>query len=625
MKSKIFTMKTMKKRYSSEKAIMPVVRNGLFEGLYNPFFSHLLVLRGKILFIAFLCLPMIVALPAMAQEKPGWMDWGEKYWPEKPVRGGYVREAADLYVGSMNPNHMVMDWITLSNIYERLVVCDRSYRPTIPWLAESWEYIDDVTVLMKLRKGILFHDGSPFNARSVKCQMDWIMDKDNAAWTRVWMEPLKSVEIVDEYTVKWHFKRPWGSFLGALANPPGFMISAKALERDAALTKTKKFERELASARRKAGDKDAQKAAEAKKNVAELEAGLKELAPLARNARPLDTSPVGTGPYVLESSSSDNYITLKRNPSWWFGKSVGMPEMPYFDGKKISVIPDPSVRLANLKAGKIDAMRLNANQYRLVKDDPKLDVVTFPVNFLIFLVFNDTKGPCSDIRVRQAISHAIDRKALVMGTQFGLGRISSCVFPDDHWAHNPGLKPVSYDPELSRKLLVQAGYGGGLTLRGFTLNSPEAQSFAKAVMAMLEKVGISWKPVFLGIAGMLEPARKADYDVVGMMYPFIIDPDQAATMMYDPDSPFNNGRSRNPKAIALIREGRETTDQAKRVRIYQQLEKVLYDNYEDAWLWWPDAVLALSRNVRGFNLDMFMKYNEGYYFSHPQWFREGHP
>jgi len=328
---------------------------------------------------------------------------------------------------------------------------------------------------------------------------------------------------------------------------------------------------------------------------------------------------------MLESYSTDNHITLKRNPNWWFGPSIGMPDMPYFDGIKVSVIPDPSVRLANLKAGTIDSIVLDAIQYRLVKDDRNFNVVTFPINWLVFLTFNHAKGPCADIRVRQAISHAIDREALVMGTQFGLGRKASCMYPDDHWAHNPDLKPVSYDPELSRKLLAEAGYAGGLTLTGFTINLPEAQAFAKAVMAMLDKVGITWKPVFLSVTGMIEPFRALDFDVVGNLYPWIQEPDHIATLLYDPASPFNNGRSRNSKAMELILAGRETIDEAKRAKIYFDLEKTLYDNYEDAWLWWPTAVLANSRNVRGYNVNMLLQYGEGYIFSHPQWFKDGHP
>ncbi len=579
----------------------------------------------------FLLLALFYAAPSWAQDntkaKPGWMEWGQKYCPDKPVRGGYMRSASPLYIGLMNPNHFpVLDWVSMSYMYEKLINLDSSQKPTTPWLAESWEYLDDATVVMKLKKGVLFHDGSPFNAQGLKYQMDWIMDKDNAAWTRVWIEPLKSVEVMDEYTVKWHFKRPWGAFLGTMASVPGYVISARALEKDSALTKVKRLEREIVSARRKAAvEKDAPKADKAKQILADLETQLKHYSTIAKDAKPLDTNPVGTGPYMLEKASTDNYLQLKRNPAWWFGRSIGMPDMPYFDGMRISIIPDPSVRLANLKAGKLDFIVADAIQYKLVKNDPNFNVHTMPMNWLIYLTFNNAKGPCADIRVRQAISHAIDRKALVMGTQFGLGRVASCMYPDDHWAHNPDLSPVGYDPELSKKLLAQAGYPNGLTLKGFTLNLPEAQAFAKAVMAMLEKVGITWKPVYLSVSGMLEPFKKKDFDMVGNLHPWIQEPDHIATLLYDPVSPFNNGRSHNEKAISLIKAGRENVNEAKRTRIYFELEKALYENYEDAWLWWPTAVLASSKDVMGFNGDMLKQYGEAYFFSHPQWFKDGHP
>ena len=83
------------------------------------------------------------------------------------------------------------------------------------------------------------------------------------------------------------------------------------------------------------------------------------------------------------------------------------------------------------------------------------------------------EGPCKDIRVRKAISHAIDRKALIAGVDFGLGRPASCNYPEDHWCHNPSLKPVNYDPAFSKKLLDQAGYKNGLTIRGY-MSQPDS-------------------------------------------------------------------------------------------------------------------------------------------------------
>ena len=170
------------------------------------------------------------------------MEWGTKYWPTKPVRGGIYNMAGPLYIGLMNPNHWpVNDWLAINLMYEKLIITDGNYRPTVPWLAESWKYLNEVTVIMKLRQGVLFHDGSPFNAESLKYQMEWIMDAKNGAWSRSWLEPVASIEVVDPYTVKWNFKRPWAGFLGIMANVPGYAISAKALKADVALRESKQL------------------------------------------------------------------------------------------------------------------------------------------------------------------------------------------------------------------------------------------------------------------------------------------------------------------------------------------------------------------------------------------------
>ena len=135
----------------------------------------------------------------------------------------------------MNPNHWpINDWNVITYLYEEIYFNDGSLKPSVPWLAKSIEYLDPVTALMKLREGIRFHDGTPFNAESVKYQMDWIRDKKNGAWSSAWLRPIKSLEVVDEYTVKWNFDKPWAAFIGTIANAPAYMMSTKALKGDVA-------------------------------------------------------------------------------------------------------------------------------------------------------------------------------------------------------------------------------------------------------------------------------------------------------------------------------------------------------------------------------------------------------
>jgi len=566
------------------------------------------------------------------------MDWGPKYWPTKPVRGGILNWATPVYVGLMNPNHWpVNEWISIGYIYDKLVQNDSHYQPTVPWLAESWKYLNDVTVVMKLRQGVQFHDGSPFNAEGLKYQMEWIMDPQNGAWTRSWLEPVESIEVVDTYTIKWHFNKPWGGFLSVMANAPGYVISAKALKADVALRDLKKLtrqverekknieqaEKEAAAASGEAAEKAKAKAESARKKLAALEEQYKKTAALAEGAKELDNNPVGTGSMMFDEGSPGNYLRLKRNPNWWFGKFIGLPDMPYFDGFKVSIIPDPSVRLANLRADKLDTMSVEPAQYPMIKNDKSLQIFFSPRNQLFSMAFNHKEGPCKDIRVRKAISHALDRKALIAGVAFGLGRPASCMLPDDHWAHNPNLKPISHDPALSKKLLAEAGYKNGLTIKGNMQNTATYQNLAEAIKAMLAKVGITWKVELLDPAAMNEKMRKVDYDFGQGGWEYIYDPDLTASGLYHPDGGFNYGRSNNPKAIALIEKGRQEVDGAKRTKIYRELEKVLYDNYEDAWLWHPIQVSVYRKVVQGYNNDLYLKGRDSFFWSHPLWFKSG--
>jgi peptide/nickel transport system substrate-binding protein len=248
-----------------------------------------------------------------------------------------------------------------------------------------------------------------------------------------------------------------------------------------------------------------------------------------------------------------------------------------------------------------------------------------PFNAVNALRFNCTKGVCSDIRVRRAIAHAIDRRALIAGTQFGLARIASCTYPEDHWAHNPDLQPVAYDPDLAKKVLADAGYANGLTVRGYYNNTTQGQTVAEAIKNMLAKVGVTWEVELLAPVAETGRLKDLDYDLGEGGWTFVYDPDLLATGLYMPDGGFNLGRSHNEAAIKLIEAGRAEIDPDKRQRIYWQLEKALYDNYEDAWLWWEQSVVAMRKNVRGYDQDRSIELKEGWFWSHPLWFKDGKP
>jgi peptide/nickel transport system substrate-binding protein len=173
--------------------------------------------------------------------------------------------------------------------------------------------------------------------------------------------------------------------------------------------------------------------------------------------------------------------------------------------------------------------------------------------------------------------------------------------------------------------LAEAGYTKGLTLKGYISNVPAAIVRGTAIKSMLADVGINWKMDALDSVAATSMMRNLEYDLAGGGYAWIWEPDLMATNLYHPDGGFNYGRSNNEKAIALIEEGKRVVDPAKRKKIYWKLEKTVYDNYEDVWLWWHIAITAYSKKVQGWNNDMYIRWREGQAFSHPLWFKDGKP
>lgn len=605
--------------------------------------------RSKVIIIAIVLLFMTAAAfgkdgPAPGwnwtkeNPKPAWFTWGKEYWPEEPVRGGYIKLAASRYIGLMNPNHWpVNDWYAMTMMYDLMIYNIGDYRPKAYWLVESLDYTSPKTVVLKLRQGVKFHDGADFNAAAVKYQAEWIKNKENGAWSRAWLEPLESVDIIDEYTVRFNTTRVWAALPGMLTQPPFYAISPKALQKDVALKNLEKLERRMGSAQKKvkkyqaaankkegeAAQKARKKHEKAQRELAEMEKELTALKAETAGAEPLDNHAVGAGKFMLEEASPGNYLKLKRNPNWWFGKSIGRPDMPHADGMIFTVIPDPSVQLANLRSGEIDMMGLTMAQYNMVKNDSKMSILKAYWPHTAALRFNTTQGPCQDLRVRKAISHAIDRKALIQGIQFGHAIPAAGMFPTRHWCSNPELKPVDYNPELSKKLLAEAGYDDGLTITGYISNLPEPVSIAEAVKGMLSEVGVTWEVSPLAPAAASDRMRNLEYDLATGGWAYVWDPDMMCTGLYHPDGGFNYGRSNNPRIIELLEAGRVEIDEAKRQKIYRGLEKVVYDDYQDAWLWHPVTFTALGPRVAGYNEKLQLEGLEGFWHSHPIWLKKG--
>jgi len=582
--------------------------------------------------ITILCLPLAANTEDKAH-KP-WEIWN--YDKEKPVRGGTYVTASPTEVGLFNANHWpIMDWYSILLFWDSLFIADASKR-SHPFLVESYEYTDNLTCIMKVKQGVKFHDGADFDADAVKVQMEYIKDRANGCWSRGMLAPLESIEVIDKYTVKWKFNKPWAGFIGAMQDPPGWMISPKALKGDALAKQVENLRKKVKAANKKANkaakkagkgdDKADKKSAKLAKKADAMAAKLKTLEANAKGAVSTDHKPVGTGQWMFDKYDAGNYLRVVRNPNWWYGKSVGHPDMPYFDARITRVIPDTAIQLANLRAGKIHEMNgLDKSLYEKAKKNPDLSVSAMPSSQTHLLRINHQNKALKDERVRRAISLAIDRKALAHGVFFGLATPAISHMPPDHWARNRTMPAWEYNLEKARELLKEAGYEKSLTLnQGVALDYMGLTTMVEPLKAMLANIGITWETQILTMAGATDRVGNLEYDLFIDTWG-VHEPQTYITRHYHTKGSSNGGRLIHEKIMSLIDTASTELDVSKREPIYKEIDKILYDEVIDIFLVYDYSITTMRANVRGYDSEMAANWGTVYGLTHPFWFKDGKP
>jgi peptide/nickel transport system substrate-binding protein len=297
-----------------------------------------------------------------------------------------------------------------------------------PLLATSWEIAPDgKSITLTLRQGVRFHDGSDFNAQAVKWNLDLQIEAGKATdW--------ESVDVINDYTVRINIPGYKNTILTGLGSGIAMITSPTAVE-----------------------------------------------------ANGLDWArwnPIGTGPFIFEEYERDAKLTYKRNPDYW------QDGLPYLDGVEFVVIADETVRSIAFQKGDIHTLRASG----LVAQDLKnmgFDYVTRAGGtFVLIPDSGNPESPFADIRVRQAVSHAIDREALAEALGYGLSRPAYQVLPGYSLTAIPNLDKHEFDQDLARQLLADAGHTDGLktTIHAFIRVVPK--DYVSAIANMLGEVGI---------------------------------------------------------------------------------------------------------------------------------------
>jgi peptide/nickel transport system substrate-binding protein len=325
-----------------------------------------------------------------------------------------------------------------------------------PGLAVSWKPVNDLTWEFKLRQNVTFHDGSPFTAEDVKFTLNRGQNVPNSPSSfKRYMAHIKKVEIVDPHTIQFSTEKPFPLMATYLST---FVIVSKKNGEGAA---TKDYNSGKAM--------------------------------------------VGTGPFKFVEWVPGDRIVFTRNDNYW-GKK---PEWEKVTVKPISSAPS---RVAALLAGDVDLIDfVPTSDFEKVKNDPKFSIGQSVSNRVIYLHIDSSrdvspfvtdisgqpikKNPLKDLRVRQAISMAINRPAIVEKVMDGSAIPAGQLLPDGFFAVSPNLKPTKYDTEGAKKLLKEAGWGDGF---GLTIHGPNNRyvndaKICQAVAQMLTRVGIKTK------------------------------------------------------------------------------------------------------------------------------------
>ena len=357
------------------------------------------------------------------------------------------------------------------HVFDALVMLDADSR-LIPGLATSWKQIADDTWECKLRKGVKFHDGSDFTAEDVVYSIDRVSQiKNSPGPFTVYTKAIAKSEIVDPLTIRFKTNGVYPLLANDLST---IYIMAK-----------------------KSGNVSTE----------EMNAGKGQL---------------GTGPYKFVRYARGDRVELAHNDAWWGGKTA-------WEKVTFRILPTDPARIAALLSGDVQAIEnVPTADFAKLKTNANVDVSTKTSHRIIFFHIDTNRketpfafdksgkplalNPLRDLRVRQAISKAIDREAIKTRVMEGLSLPTANLVPAPMFGHNPALKPEKFDLEGAKKLLKEAGFPDGFNL---TLHAPNNRyvnddQIAQAVASMLTRAGIQTKVetmpmgVYLGRAAKLE-------------------------------------------------------------------------------------------------------------------------
>ncbi|WP_188067560.1 glutathione ABC transporter substrate-binding protein [Brevibacillus brevis] len=430
-------------------------------------------------------------------------------------------------------------------VYEGLVRMDKESK-YVGSLASEWKQLDDVTWEFKLRSGVTFHDGTPFNAEAVKKTIARVQDPAVGSNRANLFEAIKEVKVVDDTTVRFILHYPYAPLLSVLASAEGGILSPKAIE---------------------------------------------------QYGKDLTKHPTGTGPYKFESWTPGQEVVLVKNDNYWGDK-------PKLDKVVFKTVPEDTTRLAMVETGEANvAEQLPVTEVDRVKNSPSMTLGRYPAFASDHIGINNSKKPFDDVRVRQAIAHAIDKKTILQGVYNDVGTVAHSSITPSMVGYSPNVKDLPYDLEKSKKLLAEAGYGNGFKATIYLNDNKARVSLAEVLQQQLKQINIDLEVKVLEFGAYIEAANKGETELFLSGWGNATgDADYNQYNLFHTKSQGaagNHAFYSNPEVDKLIDEGRKQKDEEKRKQIYEKAQQIEMDEAAMVPYRFSENLAAIQKGVEG--------------------------
>jgi peptide/nickel transport system substrate-binding protein len=473
----------------------------------------------------------------------------------QPKYGGTITFALENDVSNLDPrlSGLFVDRNIHYAMYDSLVRVNTKGE-IIPWLAEKWTTsTDGKTITFNLRQGVKYHDGSAFDAASVKWNIDRY--KTTGSSRTGDLGAVASVEVVDTYTVKFNLSAAFAPLLAALVDRAGMMVSQKVVDAMGADFTLKPFK-------------------------------------------------AGTGPFILTEAVKADHYTLEKNPDWW-GKDAKGNKLPYLDKIIVKPITEGDVRLTNLRTGNAHVLNNVAGKdVPAVKADPTLTYIEAGSFAWSSMIPNEAPGFIfNEKRYVKAVAMAIDRQELLdKGPTQGVGLVGYGPIAPAHFAYDANFKPwPKADVEGAKKLVSDVGKGALKFELLVSSGDPAILQLAQLIQAQLAKADITADiktQLFNDIVTLQQAKKHLGMTLIG--WSGRLDPDGNSYDFVVTGKTNNDSSYSNPKVDELMNQQRAESDPAKRKALLQEAQKIfVVDDPARVWFQFGVSPILTVKAVTG--------------------------